>query len=62
MTLCAGDVRRKHVYTTSTNSVEIRIVTKTREDEEPAHFVINYEGTHLPYISTHWGRMTHIPR
>ena len=46
MTLCAGDVRRKHVYTTSTNSVEIRIVTKKREGEEPSYFMIDYEGTY----------------
>lgn len=46
MTLCAGEARQKTVYMTSTNKVQIRIVTKTKkkDDEPTATFVIRYQG------------------
>ena len=44
MTVCAKDQRFSKVYTSTTNSVEIRIVTKSKQDVEDKQFVIYFEG------------------
>ena len=42
-TICASNVRTKWVYTSVTNSMEIRIVSKNKN----AYFVLEYEGKHV---------------
>ena len=43
LTACAEDMRQRHVYTTDTNRVEIRVVTKKKSTAE-AQFLLNYTG------------------
>ena len=43
LTLCAGDERFRHLYTSTTNAVEIRIFTKKKMERE-AYFVLKYDG------------------
>ena len=41
--LCIDDVRKRHVYTTSTNEIEIRVVTDDGRDA--SRFMFYFEGT-----------------
>ena len=43
-TICGGYSRIKHVYTSTSNSLEIRIVDLNQDDENTRNFVIEYEG------------------
>ena len=43
MTACAEGIRQRHIYTTDTNRVEIRVVTKRKPSAE-AQFLLNYTG------------------
>ena len=40
--LCADDVRKRHVYTSSTNEVEIRVTVD--EGKDASRFIFNFEG------------------
>ena len=43
--ICGGNIRERSVYTSRTNSVEIRIITrKNVETEKEFHFMLRYEG------------------
>ena len=42
VTLCADDVRKRHVYTSSTNTVEIRAIIDGGEDA--SRFIFDFEG------------------
>ena len=45
VTVCSGETRHKHLYTTTTNSVEIQIVKTGEEDgDDPTYFAIVYQG------------------
>ena len=42
-TLCAGQSQETHVYTSTSNMVEISFVQTNMDDEKP--FIVEYEGT-----------------
>ena len=43
--VCSGEARHKHLYTTTSNSVEIQIVKTGEEDgDDPSYFAIVYQG------------------
>lgn len=43
--VCGGDRREKHVYTSRTNTIEIRIITKKNvETDRNFYFLLRYEG------------------
>ena len=42
-TICSEGRRVSHVFTSSGNSVEVRVVTK-REDEDKGTFMLEYNG------------------
>ena len=44
MALCVGDARRKHVYTSSTNEVEIHIINENQEWKSTSGFIFEFEG------------------
>ena len=44
MALCVSDVRRKHVYTSSTNEVAIHIVNENQEGTADSGFIFEFEG------------------
>ncbi len=43
MTVCAEGIRERHIYTSDSNRVELRIVTKSTEKQK-AYFIIEYRG------------------
>ena len=43
MTACAEGIRQRHIYTTDSNRVEIRVVTKRKSTAE-TQFLLNYTG------------------
>ena len=43
-TVCGGDGRQRHVYTSLTNTVEVRIVGKPSTADGRDHFLLQYEG------------------
>ena len=47
MALCVSDARRKHVYTSSTNEVEIHIVNENPEWKATSGFIFEFEGERL---------------
>ena len=44
MALCISDARRKHVYTSSTNEVELHIINENQEWTTTAGFIFEFEG------------------
>ena len=46
MALCISDARKKHVYTSSTNEVEIHIVNENQEWKATAGFIFEFEGNY----------------
>ena len=44
VTVCSGEVRHRHLYTTASNTVEIHIVNTGDEGDDPAYFAIAFEG------------------
>ena len=44
MTVCAGETRRKHLFTTNSNYVQIQIVKTGQNEDGSAYFAIAYEG------------------
>ena len=44
MELCTGDVRKRRVYTTSTNEVEIKLLDNIDLNPESPRFLIEFEG------------------
>ena len=42
VTLCADDVRKRHVYTSSTNEVEVRVLIEDGKDA--SRFFMKFEG------------------
>ena len=44
LTVCSGETRHRHLYTSSTNSVEIQIVKAGATGDESAYFVIAFQG------------------
>ena len=49
--LCRGAQPQRHVYTTTTNSVEIGINTMEGELENSNYFILKYEGIHTHYLT-----------
>ena len=45
LNICATTERRTNLYTTSTNSVEISMMTANSADGQPAFFMVEFEGT-----------------
>lgn len=43
-TVCGGSGRERHIYTSVTNTVEIRIVGQPSTDDGRDHFLLKYEG------------------
>ena len=43
-TICGGYSRFQHIYTSASNSLEIRIVDSYQDDENTPNFVIEYNG------------------
>ena len=52
MTVCSGETRFKHVYTTVSNSVEIQIVHTGDDGDDSAYFAIAFQGI-ICQILTH---------
>ena len=48
VTVCSGDTRYKHLYTTVSNSVEIQIVNGGENGDESSYFAIAFEGISCP--------------
>ena len=44
ITVCSGETRYKHVYTSTSNSVEIQIVNTGDGGDESAYFAIAFQG------------------
>ena len=44
LTVCSGDVRYKHLYTTTSNSVEIQIINIGEGADNSAYFAIAFQG------------------
>ena len=44
VTICSGNTRFKHVYTTVSSSVEIQIVNTGENGDESAYFAIAFQG------------------
>ena len=44
LSVCAGDERRRHVYTSTSDSMEISIITNNGDKGALPNFVIQYEG------------------
>ena len=44
VTICSGDIRYKHVYTTISNSVEVQIIKAGESGDESHYFAITYQG------------------
>ena len=44
MTVCSGERRYRHLYTTVSSSVEIQIVNTGGNGDESAHFAIHFQG------------------
>ena len=44
MTVCSGETRHRHLYMTTTNSVEIQIVNAGQNVDEPAYFALAFQG------------------
>ena len=44
ITVCAGHERLSHVYTSTSNIVQIHIVTKKQPNEDLPKFLFKYEG------------------
>ena len=44
VTVCSGDIRYKHLYTTISNSVEIQIVNTGDNGDGSAYFAIAFQG------------------
>ena len=49
VSLCAGKERKKHVYTSESDNLEIRIVTSDRNKDTVPNFLIQYEGNNFSY-------------
>ena len=47
MTICGGEERKRHLYTSVTNSVEIHIDIQKGGKLDVPYFIVEYEGTHL---------------
>ena len=45
--LCADDIRKRHVYTSSTNKVEILVTVD--EGKDASRFILNFEGAWQVY-------------
>ena len=45
ITVCPGETRFRHLYTTTSNSVEIQIVNMGDNGDESAYFAIGFQGT-----------------
>ena len=50
MALCVSDVRRKHVYTSSTNELEMHIVNENQDWTIASGFIFEFEGIQLLYM------------
>ena len=46
VTVCAGNERLSHVYTSTSDTVEIHIVSKKQTSADLPKFVFKYEGTY----------------
>ena len=44
MTICGGEDRKRHVYTTTTNYLEIHLNAQNGEEGEVSYFLLQYEG------------------
>ena len=44
VTICAGNIRYRHVYTTISNSVEIQIIKAGKSEDDSEYFAIAYQG------------------
>ena len=44
VTVCSGETRQKHLYTTISNIVEIQIVNTGENEDESAYFAIAFQG------------------
>ena len=47
VTVCSGETRYRHLYTTVSSSVEIQIVDTGDNGDDSSHFVIAFEGMSL---------------
>ena len=45
VTVCSGEARHRHIYTTTSNSVEIQIIKAADSADDSAYFVIAFRGT-----------------
>ena len=57
VTVCSGDTRYRHLYTTVSSSVEIQIVNTGDNGDRSSYFAIAFQG--MLCSLTHWGRVTH---
>ena len=53
ITVCPGETRYRHLYTTISNSVEIQIVNMGDNGDESAYFAIAFQGI-ICYISAYF--------
>ena len=56
VTVCSGEMRHRHLYTSASNSVEIQIANTVDDGGEPAYFAIAFQGNTcyiLSIIHTH---------
>ena len=44
VTVCSGETRYKHLYTSISNSIEIQIVNTGNSVDQPIYFAIAFEG------------------
>ena len=44
VTVCAGETRNRHLYTSVSNTVEIQIVDIDDSDDQSAYFTIAFQG------------------
>ena len=65
-TICSAGQRTSHVFTSSGNSVEIRLVTNKREGEDSGYFMLQYQSKSAIWIiiwrSKSTTNMTHLYR
>ena len=47
MTVCSGEIRNRHVYTSISNTVKIQIVNTGDDGEEAIYFAIAFQGNSL---------------
>ena len=57
VTVCGGRARHKHVYTSDTNEVEIRILSGQSPPNQAVYFLLEYQGMLLQFS---WKRSLYI--